>query len=219
MNGWQLITHFGESAFLLPCACFLYAWMRWHGATGVARQWMLAFTATALVVLASKLAFMGWGIGSASLNFTGFSGHAMMAASILPLACYIAMPDRRPGLGLLAALGGVLMALAVGVSRLALQAHSLSEVASGLTLGFLVSLPIVVRHGVPRSPRTMLAMCAMLAALIVLPTGGLAGATDVMVQELAMFLSGRDHLYHRGEWAALPGAGMRAAGDFRHASR
>ncbi|MFJ5381915.1 phosphatase, partial [Cupriavidus sp. CER94] len=86
-------------------------------------------------------------------------------------------------------------------------------------LGFLVSLPIVVRHGVPRSPRTMLAMCAMLAALMVLPTGGLAGATDVMVQELAMFLSGRDHLYHRGEWAALPGAGMRAAGDFQHASR
>ncbi|WP_066737677.1 phosphatase PAP2 family protein [Cupriavidus sp. D384] len=219
MNRWELITHFGESAFLLPCACFLYAWMRWHGATGVARHWMLAFTATALVVLASKLAFMGWGIGSASLNFTGFSGHAMMAASILPVICYIAMPDTRPGLGLLAALGGVLLALAVGISRLALHAHSVSEVASGLALGFLVSLPIVVRHGVPRSPRTMLAMCVMLAALLLLPTGGLAGATHVMVQDLATFLSGRDRPYHRGEWAALPGPHMRAADVFRNAPR
>ncbi|PLP97054.1 phosphatase PAP2 family protein [Cupriavidus pauculus] len=219
MNRWELITQFGESAFLLPCACFLYAWMRWHGATGVARHWMLAFTATALVVLASKLAFMGWGIGSASLDFTGFSGHAMMAASILPVICYIAMPDSRPGLGLLAALGGVLLALAVGVSRLALHAHSVSEVVSGLALGFLVSLPIVVRHGVPRSPRTMLAMCVLLAALMALPTGGLAGASHVMVQELAMFLSGRDRPYHRGEWAALLGTRMHAAGVFQHPPR
>lgn len=211
MNPWALITHFGESTFLLPCAAFLYVWMRWHGAPGVARHWMLAFGATAFVVLASKLAFMGWGIGSASLNFTGFSGHSMMAASILPVIFHIAMPEDRPALGRMAALAGVLLALAVGVSRLALHAHSFSEVVSGLALGFLVSLPIVLRHGVPRSPVTMLVLCAMLAGLLVVPTGRLAGSTHVIVQHLAMYLSGRDRPYHRGEWAVVRGTHAPAA--------
>nr|WP_315597744.1 phosphatase PAP2 family protein [uncultured Cupriavidus sp.] len=203
MSRWQLISFFGESAFLLPCAVFLYAWMRWRGATDVARHWLLAFTVTALVVLVSKLAFLGWGIGSAALDFTGFSGHSMMAASILPLMFYVAMPANRPGLSLLAALFGVLLALAVGVSRLALQAHSTSEVVSGLALGLLVSLPVIVRRGVPRSPRAMLLTCCALLVLLALPVDGLTGATHVMVQDLARFLSGRDRPYHRGEWAVL----------------
>lgn len=43
MHRWQLITFFGESAFLLPCAVFLYVWLRWHGAARVARHWLVAF--------------------------------------------------------------------------------------------------------------------------------------------------------------------------------
>lgn len=217
MNPWALISIFGESVFLLPCAGFLYLWMRWHGVAALAWHWLLAFTVAAGTVLVSKLAFMGWGIGSARLDFTGFSGHAMMAASILPVVFYVAMPARRPGLSLLAALAGVLLALAVGVSRLALHAHSVSEVVGGLALGFLVSLPIVLRHGLPRGPRTMLLLCAMLASLLVLPVEGLAGATHVIVQDLAMRLSGRDRPFQRGEWAALPRMWIHAASLQRNA--
>lgn len=217
MSRWQLISFFGESAFLLPCAVFLYAWMRWRGATDVARHWLFAFTVTALVVLVSKLAFLGWGIGSAVLDFTGFSGHSMMAASILPLMFYVAMPANRPGLSLLAALAGVLLALAVGVSRLALQAHSMSEVVSGLALGLLVSLPVIVRRGVPRSPRAMLLTCCALIVLLVLPVDGLTGATHVMVQDLARFLSGRDRPYQRGEWALLQAGPERTTSVRKHA--
>ncbi|MBT9431019.1 hypothetical protein JZM24_00440 [Candidatus Sodalis endolongispinus] len=38
-----------------------------------------------------------------------------------------------------AVVGGYLLALAIGVSRLVIQAHSLSEVVSGLALGYLIS--------------------------------------------------------------------------------
>lgn len=204
MNRWQLISFFGESAFLLPCAVLLYAWLRWHGATRVARHWLLAFSVTAFVVLASKVAFMGWGIGSAAFNFTGFSGHSMMAASILPVLLYLAMPANRPGLSLLAALAGVLMALAVGVSRLALHAHSVSEVISGLALGFCVSLPFIMRRGVPRGPLTMVLATLVLATMPVLPVGGMTGVTHGLVTDMALFLSGRDRPFHRGEWTAMP---------------
>jgi len=204
MHRWQLITFFGESAFLLPCAVFLYVWLRWHGAARVARHWLVAFSVTAAVVLASKVAYIGWGIGSEAIDFTGFSGHSMMAASILPVLLYLAMPASRPGLSLLGALAGVLMALAVGASRLALHAHSVSEVLSGLLLGFCVSLPFIMRHGVPRGPLTMLLATAALASMPVLPVGGLTGVTHNLVTEMALFLSGRERPYQRGEWTALP---------------
>ncbi|RZT31830.1 phosphatase PAP2 family protein [Cupriavidus agavae] len=200
MSRWHLITFFGESTFLLPCAVFLYVWLRWHGATRVARHWLLAFTLTAGAVLASKIAFMGWGIGSAAIDFTGFSGHSMMAASILPVLLYLAMPARRPGLSALAALAGVALALAVGVSRLALHAHSPSEVVSGLALGFLVSVPFILRHGVPRGPLTMMLASAALLSMPLLPVSHMTGITHGLVTEMALFLSGRDRPFERGDW-------------------
>ena len=50
---------------------------------------MLCFGAASLVVLVSKLAFLGWGIGSARLNFTGFSGHTMLSAAVWPVALWL----------------------------------------------------------------------------------------------------------------------------------
>ncbi|MCO5397465.1 phosphatase PAP2 family protein [Ralstonia soli] len=212
MSRWELISFFGESAFLLPCAAFLYAWLRWRGAAESARHWLLAFSVTALAVLASKLAFMGWGIGSEAFDFTGVSGHAMMASSILPVLGYLAVPSRYPRLGLLAAAAGMLLALAVGVSRLALHAHSVSEVVSGLALGLCVSMPFIMRRAMPRGPKAMLIASAVLAMLMALPVGGVAGATHGWVQDLATFLSGRDRLYQRGEWTFVPGCRTCTAG-------
>ena len=201
MSRWQLISIFGESAFLLPCAVFLYGWLRWHGANAIARHWLLAFSATAIIVLLSKLAFMGWGIGSQSLNFTGFSGHAMMAAAMLPVLACLAVPPEHRTLSRLAAAGGVVLALAVGVSRLALHAHSVSEVASGLLLGYCVSLPFIARREVPRGPLAMLMVSAALAVLLVLPIGNVAGVTHIWVEDIATFLSGRERPFQRGEWS------------------
>jgi hypothetical protein len=101
----------------------------------------------------------------------------------------------------MAAAGGVLLALAVGVSRLALQAHSVSEVASGLALGYCVSLPFIARREVPRGPVAMLLASAALATLLVLPLGSVAGATHVWVEDIATFLSGRERPFQRGEWS------------------
>lgn len=205
MSRWELISFFGESAFLLPCAAFLYVWLRWRGAAESARHWLLAFSVTALAVLVSKLAFMGWGIGSEAFDFTGVSGHAMMASSILPVLGYLAVPSRYRRLSLLTAAVGLLLALAVGVSRLVLHAHSVSEVVSGLVLGCCVSLPFIMRRAMPRSPKVMLVASAALTMLMALPVGGVAGVTHLWIEDLATFLSGRDHAYQRGEWTFLPG--------------
>lgn len=203
MSHWHLVSLFGESAFLLPCAAFLYLWLAWRGAPASARHWLFAFVPAALLVLLSKLAFLGWGIGSESLNFTGFSGHAMMAASILPVMLYLAAPVGWQRLAWVAASAGVGLACLVGVSRLALHAHSVSEVAGGLAVGLSVSLPFILRRATPHGPLAMVLAGVALASALAMPAAGAVGATHTMIQQLAMFLSGRDRPFQRGEWASL----------------
>lgn len=85
MTLWNLITRFGDSSLLLPCALFIYAWLLLRRETYNANCWLLLFSLAAGVTLVSKLAFMGWGIGIPAWNFTGLSGHSMMAASVLQI--------------------------------------------------------------------------------------------------------------------------------------
>ncbi|OWQ85160.1 hypothetical protein CDN99_23090 [Roseateles aquatilis] len=108
---------------------------------GVARRWLLGFVAAVSLTLASKVAFMGWGIGSADWDFTGFSGHAMSAASVLPLLAWLGLQAcasaRWRAAGLLLAYG---LAAGIAYSRLPVGAHSPSEALLGFLLGAGASL-------------------------------------------------------------------------------
>lgn len=137
---WLVITHLGAAGIMLPMLLMITAGLWLAGQTSAVVTWTLAMTAGAVVVLASKVAFIGWGWGSASLNFTGISGHTMLAASIFPvwMGWLLAGPGRR------FSLYGVALGLAIGAvvgwSRLVLGAHSPSEVILGWFLGMGISL-------------------------------------------------------------------------------
>ena len=100
---------------------------------------MFQLQSSASLVAATKIAFLGWGIGSARLDFTGVSGHTTLATAVTLTAIHLlsrGLP-RSYRLALLAV--GLADALAVGLSRLAVQAHSFSEVCAGLVIGGLVA--------------------------------------------------------------------------------
>ena len=125
---------------MLPMLALITAELWLAGQKSALLTWMLAMTAGVVVVLAGKIAFIGWGWGSASLNFTGISGHTMLASSIFPvwMGWLLAGPTRR------FSLYGVVLGLAIGAvvgwSRLVLGAHSPSEVVLGWLLGLAISL-------------------------------------------------------------------------------
>jgi len=137
---WLLITHLGAAGIMLPMFVVITAELWLAGRTSGLLAWLLTMLAGVAVVLASKIAFIGWGFGNASLDFTGISGHTMLAASIFPvwLGRLLAGPSRR------FSLPGVMLGLAVGAlvgwSRLVLGAHSPSEVMAGWLLGMGISL-------------------------------------------------------------------------------
>lgn len=201
---WHLVTRLGEAQVLLPLALGL-ALLLWQRGSSprLALGWIGWIAVVAAITTASKVAFLGWGVGSAALDFTGISGHAMFSAAIYPVLLRLLPAGRGRRAALWRALGvsaGVMLAALVAASRLMVDAHSLSEVVTGMALGLAASA-LTLRLATPAdSPRAGLPrwVPALVATwLVLLPHGLPTLGTHALVTELALSLSGRSVPYVR----------------------
>ncbi len=194
---WYALTRLGEMQLMLPIGMALIAWLAWSGERLRAAGWLALLVAAVGITTASKIAFIGWGIGSASLNFTGFSGHAMHAAAVFPLlmGCVTASGPRWLRLGAVAF--AFMLAALVALSRVAIGAHSPSEALLGFLLGALASGLALTLGRPPHShlPRWLLA--TVVAALLLNSSAMPTMPTHGMVTRLALQLSGRETPYTR----------------------
>lgn len=200
---WWTVTHFGSSSLLLP-AFVLVAFGLWRsGARAAARHYVVAMTAAVALTVTSKCLFYGWGIGIAAIDFTGVSGHGLLAAAILPLLLR-SLPGRW-GRDLGAPLGAAL-ALLVGVSRVVVGAHSVSEVVAAWLLGLAVSVPVVRRLGQAplRHPASRWAPCLLVLALNTSTATYLP--THAMEVRIALWLSGKVQPFRRHQLHQAPPA-------------
>jgi hypothetical protein len=205
---WNLFTRLGEAQILLPAALLAgFALVRRPDARPLAAWWLVLLCAATFVTTASTIAFIGWGVGSSEFNFTGVSGHAMFAAAIYPLLLgTLASHAPRAGRNLAIA-AGCALALMVGVSRVVVGAHSVSEVVAGLLLGGGVSALALAMVVLPRSLVGPMIPIAVGVWFAVMPIRAPASQTHSMVTELSLKLSGRSAPYTRSDM--LRGASVR----------
>ena len=85
---WSVLSLVGSMAVMGPAGALVGAWLALGKHTRLAMNWVLLFCAGMVVVVVTKLAFMGWGVGIASISFAGFSGHAMFSAAIYPMLAH-----------------------------------------------------------------------------------------------------------------------------------
>jgi membrane-associated phospholipid phosphatase len=197
---WSLITRLGEAQILLPAALVASVWL-WRRETGrpLVTLWLPLLCLATLVTTASKVAFLGWGVGIPAVNFTGISGHSMFAAAVYPLlAGAIAAPLSALGqrLSLLAAYA---LALLVGVSRVKVGAHSYSEVLAGLLLGGIASALALALAHMPHAKVRWWMPVGLAVWLSLTPAGAPASRTHDWVTRLSLALSGREAPYTRTE--------------------
>ena len=191
MVSWLTFTKLADSNFTMPLAALLAAWLAGARAWKPCLIWCLLFGTGIVLVVATKIAYIGWGTGIAAIDFTGISGHAMRATAIAPVLIYLLLQkqtQRLQNIGLLIGLG---FGLAIGISRLAIHVHSVSEVVSGCVLGALVSLGFIrlVRHRAIVFDRKLL----VIGVLALLPLLTLKPApTDSWMEGVAMYLSGKE---------------------------
>jgi membrane-associated phospholipid phosphatase len=197
---WHLLTRLGEAEILLPAAVLTaMALFARPGTRKLAWGWMLLLAAGAALTTASKVAFIGWGMGWATINFTGISGHAMFAAAIYPVlavTCVSGGLARRRKLLLALGCG---LALLVGMSRVVVGAHSVSEVFFGLLLGGAVSSLTLAYFESTALAMRPLVPALLLVWVVVTPFQLQASQTHSLVTRLALSLSGHEAPFTRAE--------------------
>ncbi len=195
---WTSITDFGDSAAMLPVAALLFGWLLIDRRVRAASLWAVLFIAQTALVVATKIAFRGWGIGSEALDFTGISGHSMLACSVIPI-CFLMLTQQAGRAARLLAAGlGLAAGVAIAVSRVELDQHSWSEVIAGCALGGGVTALFAAladrSRAAARLPAPMIA--AVLAALLLLIHGTRA-PSDALITRMALALSGHQMPYTR----------------------
>ena len=148
MQTWWQLTAFGDSTVILPLSGVLLVvlLLAWRAQGRLGWLWLLAVLVDGCLIIASKVLYMGWGLHPPGLDFTGLSGHSAMAFLFWPVLGTLAAGQLGAGRWLGTALG-VLLAVGVAGSRLALQVHSPSEVLLGSLWGALVAAAfLLVAH-------------------------------------------------------------------------
>ncbi|MGK5023495.1 phosphatase PAP2 family protein [Janthinobacterium sp. RB2R34] len=173
----------------------------------VSRQWRLVlgwslwYGGGMLLVVLSKLAFIGWGLGSARLDFTGFSGHAMRAGAVFPVLMYVVLQRAPRSWRQAGVLFGVAYAVLVAISRVVVQAHSVSEAVSGCVLGLAMAFGFMwqARGAVNFAVSHALAL-ASLALMVLITFKAEPMPTEDWLQKIALHLSGHERVFSRNDW-------------------
>lgn len=201
MTWWNSISFTADMAVMGPAGVAIALWLL------VSRQWRLVFSWSLwyggglLVVAISKLAFIGWGMGSSALDFTGFSGHAMRAGAVFPVFMYVLLQRadgrwRHAGIAL-----GVAYAVLVAIARVLSHAHSVSEAVSGCLLGLAMGAGFIwsARGAVDIAVSRALVL-ASLAVMAVLSFKAEPVPTELWLHKIAMRLSGHERVFSRADW-------------------
>lgn len=205
------VSRLGEAGVLFPIALLIGLWMfTSKRSMQLTTSWLVPLGAAAGVTTLSKIAFIGWGIGIASIDFTGFSGHAMFSAAVYPMLAYAVTAGLRDRPGnpwpRRALVGAYALAFLIAVSRVRLNAHSVSESALGFLLGSAASLSALwlIRNVHLQRPKRWL-FAGMAGWLLVMPTVAAPVPSHDMVTWVALKLANRSEPYRREHLHGVPG--------------
>ena len=167
----MFVTRFGDSAVLLPLTIVFSLTLWRYESSRTARQFALATLCCIAALLSLKLLFLSYG-HTWYERLESPSGHAGLSVMVygamaLVLADHLSLRGSQVWY-FLAGAGGIVLVLAIAVSRKQLGAHSAAEVALGCMVG-IACLGMFWRNWrrAPRRPMPLLPVYCSLAVLAV----------------------------------------------------
>jgi membrane-associated phospholipid phosphatase len=196
---WHLITHLGSSSLMIPImvVALINLWL--SNQRQVVYLWMTTLGAAISFTVFTKVIFFGWGIGIAWLDFTGVSGHTLLATSIYPILFFTAYGGSQTKLRNSGLWFGLILSIAVGTSRIVLGTHSISEVISGWILGLLVCTLVLDAMNQQRQRLSYLNVTILVCLLALGSTTSNYIPTHDLEIDLALLISGREKPYTRSD--------------------
>ena len=201
MNWWNTVSFTADMSVLGPAGVAIAVWLLVSRQWRLVLGWSLWYGGGMLLVVLSKLAFIGWGLGSAEFDFTGFSGHAMRAGAVFPVLMYVVLQRAPRSWRLAGVLFGVAYAVLVAISRVVVHAHSVSEAVSGCVLGLAMAFGFMwqARGAVNFAVSHALAL-ASLALMVLITFKAEPMPTEDWLQKIALHLSGHERIFSRADW-------------------
>lgn len=191
----------GSSPLLIPAGLCLIAWMWIGGAKRMAATWVLFYSMGLAIVAASKMAYIGWGLEIAAIDFQGFSGHAMRSASVAPIFLYLVLHDDRRSVRIAGILAGLLFGALMAYAVCVYDTHSASESVAGFLLGAATSLGFIrasAPFAKPVLDRSRAALVSFGGITLISATLGMGyDPTYRWLEHAALYLSGNDKPYSR----------------------
>lgn len=182
---------------MLSAAAAIVLWLLAGRAWRMALWWCCLFGLGLVIVIATKIAFIGWGIGIGALNFVGISGHSMRATAVFPVLFYLVLQKSPAPVKTSGVLLGLALGALIGVARVVLDAHSVSDAVSGWLLGGAVSVGFIRIS--KRLPKPLLNLRLVgLSLLVLLPMSYAEPVpTNRWMNAMALYLSGHAKPYVR----------------------
>jgi membrane-associated phospholipid phosphatase len=197
---WQLFTRLGEAEILLPAAALTALALFARETTRMlALRWVLLVCVATTLTVASKVAFIGWGLGWALVNFTGVSGHAMFSAAVYPVLLVSFVRAHARGRHGRAIALGYGLALLIGTSRMVIGVHSVSEVLAGLLVGGAASAITLAWSAPPTRLMHPLVPMGLVVWMALMPLQMPASQTHNLVTRMALAMSGHDAAFTRDD--------------------
>ena len=206
MNWWHAISFTADMSVLGPAGVAIAVWLLVSKQWRLVLSWSLWYGGGLLAVVLSKLAFIGWGVGSAAFDFTGFSGHAMRAGAVFPVLLYVMLQRAPRHWRHAGVLLGVAYAVLVSISRVVVQAHSSSEAVSGCVRGLAVALGVRWQaRGAAQIAVSHALVLACLALMVLITFKAEPMPTEDWLQKIALALSGHERVFSRADWQLASG--------------
>ena len=200
MNWWQYLSLLGSLAVTGPIGIAIAVWLLVGKSWRLTLAWCALFGVGMAAVVMTKVAFIGWGVGVEAVEFSGFSGHAMRAAAVFPVAFFLALRPAGPAARNWGLAAGIALAVLIAISRVFVEAHSASEAVTGCLLGLAVAGGFVwfaSTEGHLALSRVLVALCIP----IVLIAPRLEPVpTERWMTRLALRLSGHERPFTRQQW-------------------
>ena len=142
MRTWLVaITDFGELAVSLPLAAAMLIWLL-HYSSRAASRWVLALGVCAGLTASLKIVFYGC---PPATDIHSPSGHTSLSTLVYGALTFVTAIAWSGSRRVLVIGSGAGLILAIAVSRLLLDAHSVPEAGLGLVIG-TVSLAMFIRQ-------------------------------------------------------------------------
>jgi membrane-associated phospholipid phosphatase len=204
LHFWYVISSLGGVSVTLPLTLAIALWLAAGYSLRLALGWFALIGGVASIAIATKLAFLGWGIGVPELDFTGLSGHAMMSTAIYPVAFFLVLLPAQPTVRVAGIVAGFCVGIAISFSRVVVEAHSPSEAIAGCATGAVTALVFIRIAWHSAQSRNPLSMVPVMMSLIVLVAAfhNIHIPTHRWVEHIALKVSGHTRPFVRAHWKA-----------------